>query len=161
MYIGSGRSLPGFNIYEYLKNCEELFSAFGGHAMAVGLSIPADNLEILEKYIENHPVTVEETNEVVLALDKNKIDLDALNELNSLKPFGSNFKEPLFMIEGVDCNSRYIIAGKYPKYTINGFCDAISFKTGDINRSFDAIIGKLKKDDYHRNKVSLLIEDLI
>lgn len=161
LLVGSCRSIPGFNIYEYLKKCEGIFEAFGGHALAVGLSIRKDNLEILNKYIETHPIEIEEVSEDVLLIDSKEVDFELFNCINSLKPFGTNFKEPLFMINGVNYKRKFIVGNKYPKYYVNEICDAISFNSNNIDKQFESIIGKIKKDEYHNNKLSILIEDLL
>ncbi len=41
---GSCRSVEGFNIFEALQSCSELFTTFGGHEQAAGLSIPAEDI---------------------------------------------------------------------------------------------------------------------
>lgn len=42
---GSCRSVEGFNIFEALSSCGELFTSFGGHALAAGFSIPTENID--------------------------------------------------------------------------------------------------------------------
>lgn len=42
---GSGRSIPGFNLYDALTECSDLLLKYGGHAQAAGLSIRAEELE--------------------------------------------------------------------------------------------------------------------
>ena len=44
---------------------------------------------------------------------------------------------------------------------MNEICDAISFNSNIIDKQFESIIGKIKKDEYHNNKLSILIEDLL
>ena len=42
---GSGRSIPGLDLVKALNNCSDLLSEFGGHPMAVGLSLDQANIE--------------------------------------------------------------------------------------------------------------------
>ena len=49
---GSGRSIPGFNLFEALSECEEHLTNFGGHSQAAGLGINTGSLEDFEKAIE-------------------------------------------------------------------------------------------------------------
>ncbi|MBO4358648.1 MAG: DHH family phosphoesterase [Erysipelotrichaceae bacterium] len=158
---GSGRSPNGSNFYEYLKNAEEIFSTFGGHAQAVGLSLKKDRLPELLEYVENNEFPCPEQIRNVLVLDREDISFDMLEELEELKPFGSGFMEPLFAVKDVDCRNRYIINRKYPKYRISDQLEAISFRSSDIDKDFDTIIGRIKKDDYHAGKLSMIIEDLM
>lgn len=36
---GSGRSIPGFDLHEALENCNRYIEQFGGHSMAIGITI--------------------------------------------------------------------------------------------------------------------------
>lgn len=159
LLLGSGRCPNSFNIYEYLSNCEELFDSFGGHSSAIGLSINKQNMDILKKYIENHPIEIQDKKEDVILLDNDEINFDLFNEINLLKPFGTDFKQPLLCLKNVDFNKKFFVANKYPKYYVSQICDAIDFNGVSLN-GFDAIIGKLTIDNYHKNKLSLLIEDV-
>ena len=53
MAKGSGRSIEGYNMFEELYACKELFSKFGGHTMAAGLSLPYENINILREKLNN------------------------------------------------------------------------------------------------------------
>lgn len=48
---GSGRSIEAYSMYEELCKCQELFTKFGGHPMAAGLSLPEANVEIFREKI--------------------------------------------------------------------------------------------------------------
>lgn len=161
LYIGSIRAPYPFNVYEYLKECESIFAAYGGHNQAVGLSIDKENLPILVKYIECHPFKIIDEDKSVIKINKEDINNDLLNEIYELKPFGAGFNEPLFIIDGIDSRRKFLMAKKYPKYYVNNNCDAISFNSEYIDKVFTTIIGKIQKDNYHYNKVSILIEDIM
>ncbi|MGL4606874.1 MAG: single-stranded-DNA-specific exonuclease RecJ [Eubacteriaceae bacterium] len=51
---GSCRSVEGFNIYQGLSNSKELFTNFGGHALAAGFSIPKENILKLRDELNNY-----------------------------------------------------------------------------------------------------------
>ena len=158
---GSGRSILGFNIYEYLNGCKELFDTFGGHELAVGLSMPVDKFDSFINYINNNPIVIEEPNVDVIVVDQNNINFDLLDELKSLEPFGSNFKEPLIALRKPVYASKYVVANKYPKFDINDNLSAISFNTNFINKDFEYMIGRIKQDSYDQDKLSFVIEDLV
>lgn len=156
---GSGRSPSGFNIYDYLKPCEELFTTFGGHQNALGLSLDLKNYNSLINYIDNHEVLLSEENVDVLLLEENEITFDLLSEIEELGPYGTGFNMPLLAIR----NNNYkniIIAGRYPKYLINEKLDAICFKQTKV-KNFEFMIGSLNIDSYHKNKLSFIIDDFI
>ena len=50
---GSARSVPGFNIYEALQNCDDLLLQFGGHEAAAGLAVELEKLEEFKKNTAN------------------------------------------------------------------------------------------------------------
>ncbi len=50
---GSGRSIPGFHLLEAIESCHELFTRFGGHAHAVGFSMPSEHVPELRSRLES------------------------------------------------------------------------------------------------------------
>ena len=48
--VGSGRSIPEFDIFQAFSDCEDLFVRFGGHSQAAGFTLPRDDLPLLEEY---------------------------------------------------------------------------------------------------------------
>lgn len=158
---GSGRCIPGFNLYEYISNIKEILSTFGGHEQAIGLSLDEDKYNSLLQYIESNPITINETYKDVIMLDDNNLSEDLLSKLNSLFPFGTNFKEPLFGINSSKVSNSYLVSSRYPKFDINDYISAISFNQKHINKMFNYMIGHIKKDSYKPNGISFIIEDLI
>ncbi len=51
---GSGRSIPGFDLHEALENCNRYIEKFGGHSMAIGITIQKDNFEKFKDDIEEY-----------------------------------------------------------------------------------------------------------
>lgn len=158
---GSGRSVPGFNMYEYLKNTDFLFETYGGHELAIGCSINEENYNKLLDYINNSKVEYNEQFINVMLLDESKIDFNTLDELQNLEPFGSGFVEPLLGFRNPNYISRYIVGGRFPKFDINDNLSAISFNSDFMNTEFDYMVGHLSKDNFNKDKLSFLIEDLV
>ena len=158
---GSGRSVPGSNLYEYLCKCKDLFETFGGHELAVGLTIKIENYERFIEYIKNNRFEYCEQCNDVLLLNQQDIDFNLVNALNELEPFGTNFKMPQLGMYKPIYQSRYIVAGKYPKFNLNDCLSAISFNNKFIDSQFDYMIGKLTVDNYNGTKLSFIIEDLV
>ena len=157
---GSGRSPKGINLYEYLKPLD-IFNAFGGHANAVGLTMDLDKLDVLKQYIVNNPLEVSEEYNDVIVLDSDDLSFDTYNQICRLEPYGTGFKQPLLCLRNVEYSQKYVIANKYPKFVLNRQCDAISFNSSFLNAEFTDMIGRLRKDDYHKDKLSFNIEDLL
>ena len=157
---GSGRGIPGSNIYEYLKEVDYLFETFGGHELAVGFSMKSENFDKLLQYCDEHPIHYEESIKNVIVLEQDKINFELLKNIEELEPYGSGFEEPLFAIKKPKSFNKTLVSNKYPKYFIDDNFEAISFNTKLINDDFEYMIGSLKKDNYHKNKIVLMFEDL-
>lgn len=157
---GSGRSIKDFDLYAYLKDFEG-FETFGGHPQALGLSFKKENYEEFLDYIDKHKPIYKEYIENVLVLNEEDLDIKSYYLLEELKPFGIDFKEPLFAIINPSITDYRLMANKYPKYIIEEKCSAISFNSKHIGMKFDTMIGNLNIDRFVRNKLSFMIEDLI
>jgi len=158
---GSGRSPKGINLYEYLKNISHLFESFGGHFQAVGLSIKLDNYDELLKYIESNSIDIEEYYRDILVFKQDDINIDLLNQIEQLKPFGQGFELPLVGIKEPSIKSKVKIKQKYPKYILNDNLHAISFKLNEFKDDIVYIIGNIHLDNYYHDIVSMIIEDLV
>ncbi len=100
---GSGRSLENFDLHSALSGCADLFLAFGGHRMAAGLTLKAEELEAFRQRFDAKvketlgltapPLSVKIDSE--LSLDKAS-DFTLLKELEMLQPFGMGNPEPVF-----------------------------------------------------------------
>jgi len=160
-YRGSGRSSEDVNLYDYLNVKKDIFNTFGGHGQAIGLTLDDKGLNDLKKYIKSNPITSNELLKDVIVLNEEDINIDMINILESLKPFGIGFKEPTFVIKDLNIISKNIIKGLYPKYFFNNpNLTAISFNSKFIDSKPKFIIGKLKKDNFKPNNVSFSIEDM-
>jgi single-stranded-DNA-specific exonuclease len=104
---GSARSVPGFDILAGIAACSEHLVTFGGHKMAAGVTVHPENIrkfaEALENYAQTH--LHEEHTTPKLHIDAlaslSSFNLDSVNELRLLGPFGQGNPEPLFATKGV------------------------------------------------------------
>ena len=158
---GSGRSRENFNIYEYLLDTKELFTSFGGHGQACGVCIEESKLDDLKAYIDTHKLNMLDYHKDVISVDQSDIDLYLFEKIDSLKPFGIDFKEPLIHIKDFEYKSKFLIKNKYPKFTVDNKLTAISFNEHDSYRQFNDIYAYIRKDDYHQGALSLLIDDVL
>lgn len=97
---GSARSIPGYNMFEELSKVEELFTKFGGHPMAAGMSLPKENLEKLRRQLnENCTLTDDDLVErlsIDIAMPIQYVSEEFIEELKILEPFGNGNGKPLF-----------------------------------------------------------------
>ncbi len=126
---GSARSIEGYNIFEELFKCKHLFTRFGGHPMAAGLSLKHELLDTFISQI-NENCTLTDDHFVEMVYVDGILQLDDLtytlaSELYHLAPFGKGNKQPLFATCGVKIVELRIIHEK--NTIIFGFLDE---KTG-------------------------------
>lgn len=97
---GSGRSVEEYSMYEELCKCQELFTKFGGHPMAAGVSLQEKNVDVFREKI-NSSCTLREED----FIPKVKIDIAMpvdypnpalVRELDLLEPFGKGNAKPQF-----------------------------------------------------------------
>jgi len=97
---GSARSIEGYNIFEELYKCKDLFIRFGGHAMASGLSIDREKLSDLRCRLNNAFDMQADQMVPTLAYDAElgpeDITYELADELTKLEPFGKANRAPLF-----------------------------------------------------------------
>ena len=97
---GSGRSIPGYNMFGELQKCSELFTKFGGHPMAAGLSLPTENVaEFRKRLNENCTLTDEDLMrrvELDAAVTIGCFDEKSVEELNLFYPCGQENPTPIF-----------------------------------------------------------------
>lgn len=97
---GSARSIPEYNMFTHLKNCEDLMVKYGGHPMAAGLSVrPEDFDEFVRRLNEECELSVEDMCAKVkldAAVSFNLFDEKVIEEIEALAPFGTGNPPPLF-----------------------------------------------------------------
>lgn len=121
---GSGRSIDGVDLVEVLKDCGDSILQWGGHPMAVGLSVAEEkvadlrvafNAALQSQYAAGLP-------EPVISIDA-EIDVDALTagllgELDQLGPFGQGNPEPVFALRGVTIGGISPIGTSHLKFGV-------------------------------------------
>ncbi|MDD4587115.1 MAG: DHHA1 domain-containing protein [Heliobacteriaceae bacterium] len=103
---GSARSIPGVNLFKLIEKNQQYLTAWGGHAMAAGLTIPAANVsaffQALDQELAMYPA---ETWEQVRCFDGVLTEADLTEEffrtLVALEPFGEQFPALTWQVDGV------------------------------------------------------------
>ena len=100
MIKGSGRSIPGYNMFGEMQKCSELFTKFGGHPMAAGLSLPEENVAVFREKINALCTLTEEDMKKKVLLDAavpiSAFDEKSVEELQLFAPCGPENPAPLF-----------------------------------------------------------------
>lgn len=175
---GSGRSIESFHLYQALDKHRKLMTAFGGHPMAAGLTLPAENLAELEaKLQEEASLLTEEDFRPALQIEEriNLADVSVafIAQLEKLAPFGMDNPKPIFLLEGMKLKgTKRIGADKTHLKTMLGTdgtdtpLDAIGFGVGDlvekISPSADVdVVGELSINEWnHIKKPQLRMMDI-
>lgn len=121
---GSGRSIEEYDMYAELTKVKELFTKFGGHKMAAGVSLPKENIDTLRKKLnENCNLTQEDLYLKVwidMQLPLEYVTMNMIQELNIIKPFGKGNEKPIFAEKHLKINKLQILGknGNVLKLTI-------------------------------------------
>lgn len=112
---GSARAVQGFHLYQALKACESMFTHFGGHESAAGLSLHRDDVERFaaafqqEAAVRLTPEMKVPTTYVDAALEVSDITLEAIEEIERLAPFGAANPAPKFAVSQAVVMSAAVI----------------------------------------------------
>ena len=104
---GSGRSVPGFHLFDALTASEKHLERFGGHAQAAGLSIRADEVENFRKAINQYAESHLQKEDLIpklwydLELGISRLTVENARSLQLLEPFGMGNEKPVFCIRNV------------------------------------------------------------
>ena len=172
---GSGRSIPGFDLYDAVTKCGDYVQKFGGHSMAIGITIKRDDFpkfkEQFEEYVRTSSVDqiipIVNIDEEITLKD---INFDTVDELKLLEPFGEANKMPLFLYRNLKIDSiRALSEGKHLKLTLkddNFIIDAIGFNMGELTNDYligDKIdvVGNLEINRFNNSeKVQINLKDI-
>lgn len=110
---GSGRSIEGYHMFEEMTKVRELFTRYGGHPMAAGLSMEPENIEELRRRLNENCILTEEELTPRMAYDAvlpiEYAGEQLIEELRLLEPFGKGNEKPLFAAGKLIVKSARII----------------------------------------------------
>lgn len=113
MVKGSGRSIPGYEMFHELERAGTLLTRFGGHPMAAGLSLKKEHIEALREQLNlNCTLTENELTErlwIDIALPISRITPEWIGELEALEPFGKGNDKPVFADRNIRILRGYIL----------------------------------------------------
>ena len=172
---GSGRSIPGFDLHEALENCNRYIEQFGGHSMAIGITIQKDDFQKFKDDVEEYAKS-KNISEIVpeIQIDEKiqlqDISIKDVEELSLLEPFGEGNRVPLFQMSGVKISSiRALSEGKHLKLFLkddNKYIDAIGFNMGNVAEKYTIedkidLVGGLELNNYNgKEKMQINLKDI-
>lgn len=104
---GSGRSIPNFNLFDALSECEKYLTGFGGHSVAAGLNINISDLEDFIKAINKYADDTLTEKDMIPSINidcpitERAVTLDNAYMLSRLEPFGMSNEKPVFAMANV------------------------------------------------------------
>ena len=173
---GSGRSIPGFDLYEALTKCPKLIDRFGGHAMAIGITIKKDKFEEFKTEFEktareNHIEDIVPILKIDSQISLDEINKNMVESLKELEPFGEENKTPLFLFKNLKIDSiRALTEGKHLKLTVKenkAVVNAIGFNLGQLANEYKIgdkidIVGNLEINSFNGvDNVQINIKDMM
>ncbi len=121
---GSGRSIPAYNMFEELTAVKDVFTKFGGHPMAAGVSLPAEKIDELRTRLNDRCTLTEDDMQEVIKIDCDMplsyITEGLVDSLDMLAPFGTGNTKPLFALKNVPILKAAYIGkeGQYLRLTV-------------------------------------------
>lgn len=176
-YVGSARSIPGYDMVAGITTCSRFLTNYGGHAGAAGFSLEAESFEAFKAALTDHAnATLSDADmQASLAIDlilrPGDIDIAILGELARLEPFGPGNEVPTFAALGLEVHNcvRVGKGGEHLKLTLGASGrkhSAVWWRNGaaagEINRGdrIDAAF-TLEEDTYVGNgTVQMVVRDL-
>lgn len=172
---GSGRSIQGFDLHEALGKCQKHIERFGGHSMAIGITIKKSEFDEFKQDVEKYTENTNIKDLIpIIKIDKeitiDDINMDTIKELKKLEPYGEANKMPIFIYKNLKINSiRALSEGKHIKLTLkdkNVVIDAIGFNMGNLVNEYllgDRIdvVGSLEINKFNgKESIQLNLKDI-
>ncbi len=174
---GSGRSVGSVNLFDAVEACSDLLIRFGGHAGAVGVTVEADKLDELRERLAQvlgalPPEDFEDTREVAALVTLDELDIDTIEQMSTLEPFGQGNKVPLLAATGVTMADRAAVGkcGEHMRFTATDGVSsvaAIMFRVPDIERQVacdsvvDLVFEAVAEHWQGRVKPKLMVKDIL
>lgn len=97
---GSGRSIEAYSMFDKMTEVAELFTKYGGHPMAAGLSMREEDIDKLREQLNQKAELFEEDMAEVVRLDAvlpmSYFTVDTIRQLSVLEPCGKSNTRPVF-----------------------------------------------------------------
>lgn len=160
---GSGRSIPELDLHNALCNSSKCLEKYGGHAMAIGLSLRKENLGEFKKDINSYikSLNIEKTQAIIdidMEVTMKELNIEAVSEMKKLEPFGEANRMPNFVVKNLKIESiRSLTNGKHLKLTLrdeNQKMEAIGFNLGELANEYKLgekvdIVGNIEINSYN------------
>lgn len=144
---GSGRSIKGYNMFDELSKCDDLFLAFGGHELAAGFSLKEENLPNMKERLNELQNMTEDILTPKLMIDvpmpMNYPTPELVEQLALLEPYGKDNEKPVFAESQIKVVGARLIGseGQYIRLT---FADRYGNRINGIDFNAKSFISCIK-----------------
>ena len=119
----SGRSIEGLNLNDAIFACSQYLEHFGGHAMAVGFSLKCENIERFKNALYDYYDSLETlflpTVNIDCKLNPALLNLELVDSLSILEPFGAGNPSPLFGLYNMEITDvKELSSGRHQRLTV-------------------------------------------
>lgn len=141
----SARSIPGFNIIEFIRKASDLLVDAGGHPMAAGFTVETSKIRLLTEKLSKLAeklVTLEMLERVVkidAEIDARDINSQLYDEFSKLAPFGVGNPQPVFMTKNLMISDTRLVGADGRHIKLNLKSKIPASPAGRSNFKFDAI----------------------
>ncbi|WP_338777310.1 single-stranded-DNA-specific exonuclease RecJ [Metabacillus sp. FJAT-52054] len=173
---GSARSIAGFDLFKNLSECRELLPHFGGHPMAAGMTLAAEDIDELRERLNmlaKNQLKEEDfipLTKVDLSCKLEDVTLSTIEELNLLAPFGMNNPKPVVMIEDLKVTGMRKIGSNqnHLKLTLEqdaSQVDCVGFGFGYLHDEISpvskvSVVGQLSVNEWNNfRKPQFMLQD--
>lgn len=154
---GSGRSVEAYHMYENMTKIKDIFTKYGGHKMAAGLSLPSDKVEEFRKRINEVCTVTEEEMESKLRIDVpmpiSYANMQLTEQLAVLEPFGNGNPKPVFAQKNITLVSARLV-GKEKNVLKLLLRDETGFMVDGVCFSHVADVVSKLEEDYGKERVN-------
>lgn len=172
---GSGRSVDGFDLHEALAKCSDITTKYGGHEMAIGLSIEEDKIPEFKQRMEQSAnlANIKElvpTIRVDAEIKSEDISIRIVKELEMMEPYGEANPSPVFLYKNIKVDGVRLLSNeRHLKLLLRDgtfVTEAIAFNMGDKKYSIKIgdkvdILNSLETNNFNGvEKVQLNIKDI-
>lgn len=173
---GSARSIPAFDLFTNCMKIRDVFTHFGGHAQAAGMTLPLENLQRLQSELNEIIRQLLTKEDFAQEIDVSRtiavpeINEEIVNEIRQLAPFGMANPKPIFHLKHIPSDVRQI--GNLKKHLKMQFkqndvsIDGIGFGLGYLYDHISpmtpiSVAGELGINEWNGNKkVQIIVQDL-
>lgn len=173
---GSGRSIPGIDLHQALVESSQYLKKYGGHEMAVGLSLEKNKIEDFRKHFEE--ILKEKNVKQILPvinidceITKKDLNKETIEQIKLLEPYGEKNKPPLVVYKNLKITSiRALLEGKHLKIELkdgNENISAIGFNLGELSEEYLIgdkvdIVGTLELNSYNgQERIQINLKDIM